>query len=155
MSQEMQIAASDIAEAILEITGDALLSGDFKAFAAVFHVPQVMTTMAGSINMETIEDMRRAFDDMHLYFKTAGVTDMVRTCVAAEYKSPTLIETTHVSDILHSGKRLREPYPVFSILEKTNGDWKVTGGEYALESTNGQALALSRADASCRPQSTQ
>jgi hypothetical protein len=155
MNQQMQIAASDIAEAILEVTGDALLSGDFEAFAAVFHVPQTMATMAGSIHMETIDDMRRAFDDMQAHFKAVGVTKMVRTCVAAEYKSPTRIETTHVSELLQDNRRLTEPYPVYSILEKVDGDWKVTRGEYALEPTNGQALALSRADASNRPQSTQ
>ena len=155
MSQQMQIAASDIAEAILEITGDALLSGDFDAFAAVFHVPQVMATMAGPINMETVDDMRRAFDELHQHFKAIGVTDMVRSIVAAEYETPARIQSTHVSNLLHNGKRLNEPYPVFSVLERINGDWKVTGGEYALEPTNGQALALKSADASHRPQSTQ
>jgi hypothetical protein len=155
MSAEMQIAAVDIAEAILNVTGDALMSGDFDAFAAVFHVPQTMATMAGPIHMETLDDMRRAFDDMHAHFKAVGVTEMVRSIVAAEYKSPTRIESTHVSDILHNGKRIGDPYPVYSILERIDGDWKVAGGEYALEATNGQALALSRADASHRPQSTQ
>ena len=151
----MQIAASDIAEAILEITGEALMSGNFEAFASVFHVPQVMSTMAGSINMESIDDMRRAFDNSRAHFEAIGVTEMVRNCVAAEYKTPTRIESTHVCNLLHNGKRLNEPYPVFSVLEKVDGAWKVTGSEYALESTNGQALALSRADASHRPQATQ
>jgi hypothetical protein len=150
----MEFAASDIAEALLEITGEALLSGDFDAFAAVFHVPQVMATMAGPIHMETLDDMRRAFDEMHQHFKAVGVTQMVRTCVAAAYETPTRIQSTHVSDLLHNGKRLNEPYPVFSVIERIDGNWKVTGGEYALEPSNGQALALSRADASHRPQST-
>lgn len=152
MSQDMQIGAMDVSEALLEVTGDALLSGDFDAFASVFHVPQTMVTMAGSIYMETVDDMRRAFDDMHSHFMAIGVTDIVRKCVSAEYKSPTRIESTHVSDLLHNGKRLKEPYPVFSTLEKIDGQWKVISGEYALEPTNGQALALARADTSRRPQ---
>lgn len=150
MTQEMQIAATDIAQALLEVTGNALMSEDFAAFAAVFHVPQVMTTMAGPIQMETIDDMRRAFDDMCQHFAAIGVTELIRNCVAAEYKTPTRIETTHVSELLHNGKRLSEPYPVFSVLEKIDGNWKVTGGEYALEPSNGQALALKCADASFR-----
>ncbi len=152
MSQDMQISAIDVSQALLEITGDALLSGDFDAFSAVFHVPQTMATMAGPIYMETVEDMQRAFDDMHTHFRAIGVTEMIRKCVSAEYKSPTRIESTHVSDLLHNGKRLNEPYPVFSSLEKIDGQWKVTSGEYALEPSNGQALALARADASRRPQ---
>ncbi len=154
MDLQPQITALKIAEAILEITGDALMTGDFDAFAAVFHVPQFMATMAGPVHMETVDDMRRCFDEMHQHFKGIGVTELVRACVAAEYKSPTRIESTHVTELLQNGKRLNEPYPVFSVLEKIDGDWKVTGGEYALEPSNGQALAISRADVSHRPQTT-
>lgn len=151
MSSPMQIAASDVAEALLEVTGDALMTSDFPAFAAVFRVPQQMATMAGPIHMETVEDMQRAFVDMCQHFKAIGVTDMFRTCVSAEYRTPTKIETTHVSELLQNGKRLNEPYPVFSVLEKIDGNWMVTSSEYALEATNGQALALRRADKSQRP----
>lgn len=154
MVEQAQITASDIAKAILEITGDALMSGDFDAFAAVFHAPQVMATMAGQIHMETVEDMRRAFDEMHHYFKAMGVTELVRACVAAEYKSTTRIESTHVSELLKNGKRINDPYPVFSVISKVDGTWKVTGSEYALEASNGQAMAISRADVSHRPQTT-
>ncbi|WP_108816217.1 hypothetical protein [Loktanella sp. Alg231-35] len=154
MADQATIAASDIAEAILEVTGDALMSGNFDAFSAVFHAPQTMVTMAGPVYMENLEDMRRAFDEMHQYLKGMGVTEMIRACVASEYTSPTRIESTHVTELLQNGKRLNEPYPVFSILEKVNGGWKVTRGEYALEESNGQALAISRADASHRIKST-
>lgn len=154
MPVESQFAASDIAEALLDITGNALMSDDFDAFAAVFHVPQVMATMAGTVHMETLDDMRRAFDGMHEHLTAIGVTEMFRTCAAAEFKSPTRIESTHVTELLRDGKRLNEPYPVFSVLEKIDGNWKVTGSEYALEASDGQALAISRADVSHRPETT-
>lgn len=114
-----------------------------------------MVTMGGPIYMETLEDMRRAFDEMHHYLKGIGTTEMMRACVASKYTSPTRIESTHVTELLQHGKRLNEPYPVFSVIEKIDGGWKVTHGEYALEETNGQALALSRADASYRKQAIQ
>jgi ketosteroid isomerase-like protein len=154
MPTRARIAASDIAEAILEVTGDALMSGDFDALAAVYHVPQVIVTMAGPINMETPDDLRRAFDGTHQYFKGLGITEVIRACVAAEYTSPTRIESTHVTELVKNGERLNDPYPVFSVLEKKGGNWKVTRGEYALEATNGHALALGLADASHRKQST-
>ncbi|MCK0095546.1 hypothetical protein MWU60_08175 [Yoonia sp. F2084L] len=154
MPTDAQIAAKDIAEALLETTGNALMSGDFDAFAAVFHAPQVMATMAGPVHMETVDDMRRAFDGMHEHLTAMGVTHMYRTVVAAEFKAPSMIESTHVTELLQDGKRLNEPYPVFSVLKMIDGNWKVTGGEYALEASNGQALAISRADASHRPEPT-
>jgi hypothetical protein len=150
MGQETGIAAVDIASAILEITGEALMSGDFDAFLGVFHVPQHMATMAGPIFMETEADMRRAFDQMHAHFSNTGVTDLVREVVAAQYISPTRISSTHVSEMIRNGQRLNDPYPVFSIIEKIDATWKVTGSEYALEANNGQALAIARADVTQR-----
>ncbi len=154
MAAQARIAASDIAEAILEVTGEALMSGDFDALAAVYHVPQIMLTMAGPIHMETPEDLRRAFDGTLQHFKGLGVTELVRACVAAEYTSPTRIESTHVTELVKNGERLNEPFPVFSVLEKIGDGWSVTRAEYALEETNAWALALGRADASHRKKST-
>ena len=147
----MQIAAIDVASTLLEITGDALISGSFDDFRAVFHVPQYMATMAGPIYMETEEDMRRAFDEMCKHLKGIGVTDLVREVVACEYTSATRIESTHTAELLRNGQRLSDPYPVFSVIEKVDGTWKVTGSEYALEPTNGQAMALAKADHKERP----
>ena len=146
MSTGAHLAAIDIASAILEITGTALMNGDFDAFAAVFHTPQMMATMTGPVHMETVEDMRRAFDEMHRHFKETGVTDMIREVVAADYTSDTRIESTHVSEVLRNGKRQAQPYPVFSVIEKIDGTWKVTASEYALEDSNGQARAIQQAD---------
>ena len=147
----MQIAASDVAEALLEITGDALMSNDFDAFASVFHVPQIMATMAGPIHMESLADMERVFRKMCEHFEAINVTKMIRTCTAAAYKSPSRIDSTHVTQLWQNGKRLTDPYPVFSTLEKVDGDWKVTRSEYAVEPLSGQALAIKQADALHRP----
>lgn len=146
MTADMQIAAGDVSQALLDITGDALMADDFDAFAAVFQTPQHMATMAGPIYMETPEDMRRAFDEMHKHLRGIGATHMVRKCVAAEYKTPTRIEATHTCETLKDGKRLSGPYPGFSVLEKIDGHWKVTGSEYALEPNDGQAMAIAAAD---------
>lgn len=154
MAHEMQIAASDVSQALLDITGEALLSGDFDAFASVFHVPQYMATMAGQVYMETQDDMRRAFNEMHNHFKSVGATDLARKCISAEYKTPTRIEATHEGEVLRDGKRLNGPYPGFSILERIDGSWKVTGSEYALEPDDAQARAIARADKKYRTDTT-
>lgn len=150
MNKDMQIAASDVSQALLDITGQALMEDNFEAFVEVFHVPQYMATMAGPIYMETTEDMRRAFDGMVKHLQGIGATDMVRNCVVAEYKTPSRIEATHTSEVLRDGKRLNGPYPGFSVLEKVDGSWKVTGSEYALEPNDGQAMAIAYADAKYR-----
>lgn len=150
MGDTMNITAADISTAILDVTGEALMTGNFDAFLSVFHVPQHMETLGGPIFMETEEDMRRAFDQMHNHLRAVKITDLVRKVVASEYGSGTRIESTHTSEALQNGKRMSDPYPVFSVIEKIDGTWKVTRSEYALAPTSGQALALAHADAKQR-----
>ncbi|KQB97498.1 hypothetical protein AL073_00660 [Loktanella sp. 1ANDIMAR09] len=150
MAEQMRIAAEDIAQAILEITGEALLKGDFDAFAAVFHVPQHMATIIGPIYMETHEDMRRAFDAMHRCFQETGVTELRREVTDARYISNTRIESTHVGETRTADGKIEGPYPVFSTIEKIDGTWKVTGGEYVMKADSMQTHALSKADTSAR-----
>ena len=150
MPHRVRIAAKDISEAILEITGDALVSGDFDAFASVFHVPQYMATMAGPVYMETKDDMRRAFDDMYAHFQTAGVDRLNRKVTEAHYVSDTTIESTHLSEVVSADGTSLGTYPVFSVIEKIDGVWKVARSEYCLEADSAQASAIAKADASAR-----
>lgn len=150
MPNRVRIAAKDIAEAILEITGDALVKGDFDAFASVFHVPQYMATMAGPVYMESVEDMRRAFDDMHAYFKGAGIDELNRKVTEAHYVSDTSIESTHLSEVVAADGASIGTYPVFSVLEKIDGVWKVARSEYCLEPDTAEATAIAKADTSAR-----
>jgi ketosteroid isomerase-like protein len=150
MLGKTQIAATDIAEALLDLTGTAIMKRDFDAFAPSFQLPHVMVTIKDVITVETSDDLRRAFDQMCDHFAAIGVTDLVRQIVAAEYKTPARIQSTHVADLLHNGKRLADPYPVYSVLEKIDGQWKITSSEYAVEPMSGPALALACGDASKR-----
>lgn len=147
-----KLTATDIAEALLEITGDALVSGDFEAFVAVFHVPQYMATLAGPIYMETHEDMSRAFAEMHGYFRDNGITRLNREVTKANYVSDLKISFTHVSTTMRGSRQIKGPYPVFSVIEWIDGTWKVTGSEYVLEPDSEQAKALAHADVSARGQ---
>ncbi len=150
MAEGTKFRAQDISEAILEITGDALLSQDFDAFFAVFHVPQYMATMAGPIFMETRADMERAFAEMSRYFKEAGITKLDREITESRYVNENKIESTHVATTYRGNEVVKGPYPVFSVIEWIDGTWKVTGSEYVLEPDCDQAIALARADASAR-----
>lgn len=136
--------AREVSEHLLEITARALENRDFDAFASAFHLPQTMTTLGRVIHIKTREDLHRMFNEICNHYEAIGVTDHYRTCVAAAYKSPTLVEATHEAYLLHHGKRIAPPYPVFSVLELIDGRWQIVSSEYAVEQTNGIALAISR-----------
>ncbi len=154
MSTRQHLTALDIATAILEVTGDALMSGDFESFCSVFHVPQMMATLAGPVRMETREDMERAFNAMHSYFRNAGVNELRRESIDAKYISEDRIESTHVAETFCGDERITGPYVVFSVIERLDGVWKVSRSEYLLDATTGQAKAIAQADVSRRAQSS-
>ena len=106
--------------------------------------------MDQAINVETADNLHRTFDQMCGHFDAVGITDLVRFIAAAEYQSPNRIASTHVAGLLHRGKRLQDPYPAFSVLEKFGDVWKIVSTEYALEPMCGQALALARGDTTNR-----
>ncbi len=137
-----EVSAKVVSEQLLEETGNALLNRDFESFAKAFHVPQTVTTYDRTIELETVDDLRRVFEQMCTSFESLSVTDYVRECVAAEFKSKTVIETTHVSHLIRNGTHVMPPYPVYSTLEMKDGRWKVSGGAYAVDQDTGQARAL-------------
>lgn len=134
--------AKDIVEQLLDVTGRALLSGDFKAFAWVFNANHDIKTVSEHITVQDEDDLLRLFNHMHKYFKTARVTEIIRICEAAEFVTPTKITSTHVSHLISDGTRLRAPYPVLLTNEFINGRWMVTCGQYDLPTNCSQARAL-------------
>lgn len=137
--------AKAIAEYLLDITGHALMSGDFAAFAEVFDLPQVMTVAGDAIEVETRADLERMFDTMHQHFKGIGVTDLIRLCEAAEFVGPGEINATHVTHLMSRGTRVQDPYPVIATLVHRKSGWKVSSAEYDLDPSGGQARAIKRA----------
>ncbi len=139
----MPQTAKEVSEHLLEITARALENRDFDAFLSAFHLPQLMTTLGRVIRIETAEKLQHTFEELCKHYEAIGVTDHYRVCVAAEFKSQTRVEATHVAHLLHNGKNVVAPYPVFSVLELIDGHWQIVSAEYAVEEMNGVALAIS------------
>ncbi len=135
--------AATIASDLLERSGNALMSGDFQAFADCFNLPQQFETYQGPQCAETLDDLRRVFDQVRAHFACTGVTDMARTVVHAEFKGQDIVEAVHESRLLSRNTLLRGPYPVFSTIKRTDGVWKVDGASYAITNDPQHERALS------------
>lgn len=142
MADGQDISALAIAEELLDITGEALLSGDFHAFAAVFHLPNTMTTLSGTVVVSDLAHLRRVFDGVREKFRCGGVTNLVRYVDAAKFRTPTQIASTHVSHLMSGSSLLEEPYPVFSIIELVDGVWKGVSSDYAVKPRGPQDNAI-------------
>ena len=127
-----RVQASAIADDLLQSSGAAMMSGDFEAFSACFLLPTVLETEAGRRVLATERELRDVFDAVHTYFRRHGISDYVRRCIAAEYKAPDEITTSHESRLLNGTTLLADPFPAMSTLKRVDGVWKVVEARYTL-----------------------
>ena len=131
-----------VSEFMLDRTGRALLNSDAQLFETCMALPQHMETFEGSIYCETIAHLHTIFYSVVDHMHRCNVTDLARHCIAAEYRGPDTIEATHETRIL-SGTRVIQPaYPVFSILQRIEGRWKITYSMYAITDAPVHSQAL-------------
>ncbi|MDX8348206.1 hypothetical protein SLH49_09420 [Cognatiyoonia sp. IB215446] len=142
MRQPELKTAKEISEHLLNVTANALMQHDFESFASAFGLPQTMTTAESEIRLLTRDDLRTAFEQMCECFQSMGVTELRRVCEAAAFCGPDRVEATHTSYVLAHGNDVVPPYPVFSVLERLQGQWKITSSDYALAADQPQAQAL-------------
>jgi hypothetical protein len=134
--------AWEIAEMLLEKTGTAMWVGDFKTFLSAFALPYIHATEEGMIEICQTADMRAIFESVRGHFQNAGVTRIIRMCVAAEFVDDDRINSTHESHLFVGNHRIRPPYPVLSQLERTELGWQIRASNYAVSHDPGHADAL-------------
>jgi len=118
------------------------MSGDFDAFAEVFHLPQTLGTIEGTLHINTRDDLRAVFDRVHQNFVNRGVTHLLRFCEAASFRSETQMEATHVSHFMVGQLRINDPFPTFTTFEWIDNGWKITKTEYALDRSTPEGRAM-------------
>ncbi len=127
------LTAEDIAEELLYRTSRSLTSDDLTSVADCFILPQYIETQLGSRLIETEDAVRQVFSSVRKYFVENDVTDIVRTVISAEFLSPDTVGSTHVSRLMRGdGGLFRAPYPVYSIIRRVDGDWKIASSSYAI-----------------------
>ncbi len=107
-------------------------TGDFEAFAACFDLPTTTQTFEGERTFATTGELRAMFDEVCRAYARMGNPQRIRHCVEARLRDPETIESTHETRELKHGTFLRQPYPVFSVLKKIDGAWRIKSSQYAL-----------------------
>jgi len=135
-------AARQISEDLLERSGASLVQGDFETFADCFLLPQDMETFEGRRSIETRDQMREIFEAVRQFHQRSGVTELVRHCVEAEFRTEDIVEATHESRLVAGERLIQRPYPVFSVLKRVDGVWRVASSQYAIVDAPGLNQAL-------------
>lgn len=133
---------------LLEITGAALLENDFDSFSNCFHVPHFIATAEHKTVLRTRQELRDIFDKAVAGYSHQQITNLVRFCEVAEYRSDTRIEAMHITHLMSGNQRVADPFPSFSVLEFIDGRWQLTSSQYAVEKTTpfGSAIEKHQAD---------
>ncbi|MEP5760583.1 MAG: hypothetical protein ABJ327_14975 [Litoreibacter sp.] len=137
------IPSKEVAQYLLEQTGNAIMAGDFDTYLKSIYLPHVMETFHGRQVIETSEDARRVFEAMCTYLKSRGITQMVRHCSEACYQDNGTIASTHETRLLTENNILAQmPYLGLATLFCENGRWKVGSMQYAIEDSPRHSMAL-------------
>lgn len=130
--------AEFIAEELLEITGSALLEGDFERFSGCFELPLRLETIEGVRTVSTRDEFQQVFEDVRDHMHETNVVDFVRTVISASFIDADTIGSVHISNEIYSGGVLERPaYPVRSVLRRFGQRWKIVSCFYViLDSAN-------------------
>ncbi|APX10877.1 hypothetical protein [Tateyamaria omphalii] len=124
---------TEVSEALLERTGNALLSNDFNTFAACFNLPYTIETLNGRRAVESRADLSATFDAVHAHMSKQQVTIMARHCVSASFRSPDEVAATHETRLISRDILVQDPYPAFSLIKRQpDGSWQITFTSYMI-----------------------
>jgi len=140
--QKKQPTARAIIEVLMRKTADAMLANDFDALNAHFQIPFTVETQDAKILVDSVETHRQLFNKMVEGYAVKRVTDIVRTCEAAEYISPTVIRSLHTSHIMAGDQRVEDSMLTLATTEVFDGAWRITSAQYVAKETLPVARAI-------------
>lgn len=107
---------------------------DFSLVAPHFQLPQESGPFdSGTEPIETRDDLEALFRGVRGHFDDLGAERIIRPCIEASLHAPDTIYATHVTFLLKGNEMVKTPYPVFSILRRTDGIWRFAYSVYATD----------------------
>ncbi len=137
------LSAEQFLEDLLHNTSDAYRTNTSDFAVQFFQLPYVVETPLAKSLLETENEIHKVFANVRAYFRTKGVTQLVRTSVKARHIGADLVGATHVTRLLRAdGSAYRNPYPTYSILVRTRMEWKVASSLHAILDSDEQCRAF-------------
>lgn len=116
---------------MLDITGTALLNGDFDAFFSRCHLPQTLGTFEGTRILATAEDIQTIFTSVCAHLRTIGALELRRRTIAARFIEANQVQYTFSSQYVLPGLQLTPESVAHGRLVRTEGRWKIADHHYA------------------------
>lgn len=124
--------ANMIHEHLTQISGQAILTGNFDLFESCFHLPHDITTSAGTHRVESREEFRAIFNKLGKGIRDRGITRYDRVSTSAKFVSDTEISATHDSFAYGADGELIDQTTAYAKIEFINRRWGVSAAEYTV-----------------------
>lgn len=134
--------ATDVIALLLDLTGDAMRTGDFDAYAQRFALPQTMRSPQGVQNLTQVSDLRQVFDGVRASMAERGATELVRTVITARFTCATEVSSSHISCWVVDGRRVASPYTCHGVAQLRGGRWLITDSSYLTTTLPGLGAVL-------------
>ncbi len=134
--------AKQISQGLLELTGEAIMSGDFSRFEPHFNLPHEVSTFEKTVTIKTIDDLREVFEGIQNHVRTSRTERLIRECVEACFIDDNIIEAMHETRTFRGGTMVLEPSLTLATLKKIDNTWKVAKSDYAIKDSSIMNRAL-------------
>lgn len=139
---KVDTVAWEVAENVVQGTGDALLEGNYEAFASFFNLPFWVETTMGKIEIKSHDEHREIFHRVQWQYRGMGVTHFRRELLAAYFFDSGQILSVHTSELLSGKTSVQDPFKVLTTLQKIDNTWLITDNRYAINNSVGLNRAL-------------
>ena len=87
--------------------------------------------------------MKDVFEIVCAYYQRSGVTYLARRVIGAEFRNPTTIVSTSITEIYAGDNLIQQPLEVVSVLQQIDDVWLLRHSEYAITDASeyGEAIA--------------
>lgn len=120
----------------LNLVSEAVLAGDFDAYASMIDLPYLVHTGTADLLIASIADLRPTFIALHDGLKARGVTHYERVAREADYVARDRIEGWHHTHVLTDGDRLAYPHTAAHTLVRRGERWLFSEARYGFLKTD-------------------
>lgn len=127
------MTALRIYQTALNRVSEAVLAGEFDAYAAMIDLPYLVHTETARLLVSSVEDLRPTFQALHDTLRAQGVTHYERVARAAEHVDRDRIEGSHHTHLISHGERLNWPHLSRQTLVRRGTVWRFSEAHYAMQ----------------------
>ena len=114
----------------LNVVSQAILAGDFDAYADRIDLPYLVHTQTARHLIQRRDDLRQTFQALHDSLAARDVTHYERVARAADYVDRDRIEGMHHTHLISHGERVNCPHVSRHTLVRRGALWQFSEAHY-------------------------